>query len=451
MIDKFRLTKTSTLAFVTSCAVAGVLFMSVIDTKAADKNVQASEIIGTPTAGMTTVLDSYVETSEGHLVEFLSTTAVADGEDSNEYITESGRSEGKYIVCAAESYTPVYSEQEESEDLVVAKLYTNGVATLISIDGEWCRIVTGDIEGYVKTSDFVFGEEAQALDASTYETKALINIEGLNMYSEMSTGSTVMCVLSSGFEYKVTEADTGTGYTKIYVSGVGEGYIETVGILTATNHIYGISVEDEELNAASVSQGIEKAAQIEAEKAAAAAAAKAAEEQAKREAEEAAKAAAEAAAKEAAAKAAAQAAAAKAAAQAAAVQQAQANAVALAGTGEVASIRQAVVNYACTFVGWLPYVHGGASLTTGADCSGFTSAVFAKFGYSLSRSSSAQSCQGRSVSLSEITIGDIVVYSGHVAIYIGNGQVVHSPRPGRTVSIDSINMMTVLDVRRIIE
>lgn len=115
-----------------------------------------------------------------------------------------------------------------------------------------------------------------------------------------------------------------------------------------------------------------------------------------------------------------------------------------------ASLGETIAADACQYVGWLPYVWAGSSLSTGADCSGFTMAIYAQYGYYLSHDSNVQSCEGRSVPLSEAQPGDIIVYSGHVGMYIGNGQVVHAPHPGRTVSIDSVNMMTVLDVRRII-
>ena len=151
------------------------------------------------------------------------------------------------------------------------------------------------------------------------------------------------------------------------------------------------------------------------------------------------------------AKAAAENAAAEAAAAAEAEAAAEAAAAAAAYAAEIAALRQEIADYACSFVGKLPYVKGGTSLTSGVDCSGFTSAVYAHFGYTLSHSSSAQSKQGRSVSLSEIKVGDIVVYSGHVAIYIGSGRIVHAPREGRYIETASIYIMKILDIRRIIE
>ena len=146
-----------------------------------------------------------------------------------------------------------------------------------------------------------------------------------------------------------------------------------------------------------------------------------------------------------------EAAAAKAAEEAAAAKAAQEAADAVADTSDAAELRQALVDYALSFVGVTPYKYGGTSLTSGVDCSGFTQAIYAAFGYSLPHSSYSQRSCGTSVSLSDIKIGDIVCYSGHVAIYIGNGQVVHAPGSGEYVSIGSLYMMSIKSIRRIIQ
>lgn len=84
-----------------------------------------------------------------------------------------------------------------------------------------------------------------------------------------------------------------------------------------------------------------------------------------------------------------------------------------------------IVAYACQFVG-NPYVWGGNSLTNGADCSGFVHEVYAHFGISTPRFSQAFKYVGQAVSLSNIQAGDVVVYDGHVAIYMGNGCIVEA-------------------------
>ena len=114
----------------------------------------------------------------------------------------------------------------------------------------------------------------------------------------------------------------------------------------------------------------------------------------------------------------------------------------------------AVVNYACQFVG-NPYVYGGNSLTNGTDCSGFIKLVYGHFGVSLPRSSGAMQSVGRAVPYSQAMPGDIICYSGHVALYMGGGQIVHAsnsapyPKGGIKISPNAA-YQTILTVRRVL-
>ena len=110
---------------------------------------------------------------------------------------------------------------------------------------------------------------------------------------------------------------------------------------------------------------------------------------------------------------------------------------------------QEIAKFACKYVGY-PYVAGGTSLTNGADCSGFVLAVYKNFGYSLPRSSYAQSGAGRGVSYSEAQPGDIIYYGGHVGIYIGNGQIVHASTERSGIKITSATYRNIITVRRIV-
>lgn len=110
---------------------------------------------------------------------------------------------------------------------------------------------------------------------------------------------------------------------------------------------------------------------------------------------------------------------------------------------------QQIADYACKFIG-NPYVAGGTSLTNGADCSGFVMAVYQAFGYSLPRSSYAQSAVGKSVSYSEAQPGDIIYYGGHVGIYIGNGQIVHASTERTGIKITSATYRSIISIRRIV-
>lgn len=122
---------------------------------------------------------------------------------------------------------------------------------------------------------------------------------------------------------------------------------------------------------------------------------------------------------------------------------AQEEAVAKAGTG------QAIVDYACQFIG-NPYVWGGTSLTNGADCSGFVQSVFAHFGISLPRTTWDMEHVGTPVSYDQAIPGDIILYNGHVGIYMGNGQIVNAINSARGIGVLPATYTSIVTVRRLV-
>ena len=107
-----------------------------------------------------------------------------------------------------------------------------------------------------------------------------------------------------------------------------------------------------------------------------------------------------------------------------------------------------VVSYACQFIG-NPYVWGGTSLTDGADCSGFVQSVYAHFGISLPRTSYEQRSAGYEVSYEDAQPGDLILYEGHVGLYIGNDQIVNAMNEAQGIGISSATYTNIVAVRRI--
>lgn len=134
------------------------------------------------------------------------------------------------------------------------------------------------------------------------------------------------------------------------------------------------------------------------------------------------------------------------------------NKVVLKGTGSVTAKAgktfdfadgEEVVEYAKKFIG-NPYRYGGTSLTNGADCSGFVYAIYKNFGVNLPRV--GQSGVGKAVSYKNVKKGDILIYSGHVAIYAGNGKAIHAVNESLGIRITSVSYTgPVIGVRRIFE
>ena len=110
---------------------------------------------------------------------------------------------------------------------------------------------------------------------------------------------------------------------------------------------------------------------------------------------------------------------------------------------------KSVISYAKQFLG-NPYVYGGTSLTRGTDCSGFVRGVYSHFGIYLPRSSYYQRHVGEKVSYDEMQPGDIVCYRGHVALYAGNGKIVHAANERKGITISDVDYATIISIRRVL-
>ena len=297
----------------------------------------------------------------------------------------------------------------------VGKLYANAVAEVVSIEGEWALVTSGDVDGYIKSEYLLFGEEAQEAIRSTYKTMLKVTCDILNLRSGEGTNYSILGKLKEG-TYCELLSET-EEWAKVQVNGT-TGYVSKEYVQATQNFKYAISAEEEARIA-------EEKAKAEAEAEAARKAA--AEAEAARKAAEAAKAAEE------------------------AKKQQEKNAASL-------ELGQRIADYAVQFVG-NPYVWGGTSLTNGADCSGFVYAVYRDFGYTLVRSSRDQaSCSSyRSITPNATNLqpGDLVFYAtsgvvDHVALYIGNGKVVQASTPKDGIVISKYNYRTPHSAKRVL-
>ncbi len=293
---------------------------------------------------------------------------------------------------------------------VVGKMYDKSVAEIIEeceeADGLWFHVTSGNVEGYIKAQYFIYGDDvAEAIEDSIIRY-AVVKVNVLNVRGEADIEGERLGYLTTG--EKVLILDSEDGWYKVQYTDDKVGYIasEFVGI------------EEEFISAKS----------IEEEK-------KALEEKKKKEERE---------------------------RQQKNSQQTVVEDVTFAVTAPAANystnpeLRQAIINYAMQYVG-NRYVPAGQSLAGGTDCSGFTCYVYRDFGYSLSRTPSGQlQTAGRSISLAEAQPGDIICYSygggcSHVALYIGNGQIVHEANSRMGCVVSSIDFMPIVGVKNVID
>ena len=298
------------------------------------------------------------------------------------------------VIAQVNDYVNVRS-LPTTESEIVGKLYNNSVGTFISEENGWYQISSGSVTGYVKAEFCVTGEEAIEIARKVGKRIATVNTTTLKVRSEPSLEASVLGLVP--LEDQLIVLDETEGWVKVDVEE-GIGWVSKDYVVLHTEFVQAESKEEEAARLAKEAEERRRAREAAAAKASSSSGSSTTQT------------------------------------------------YAVSGDSEMGS---AVAQYALQFVG-NPYVYGGSSLTNGTDCSGFVMSVYANFGVSLPHSSAADRSQGAAVDgLSNAQPGDLICYSGHVALYIGNGQIVHASNERTGIIVSNADYRQILAIRRI--
>lgn len=295
-------------------------------------------------------------------------------------------------VSNVSNYLNVRDNPDEKTGKIIAKLPNNAGCDILDTPKEgWYKIRSGKITGYVKSEYILTGQAAQDKAMQVAKLMAIANTDGVNVRSEPNTSSTIWTQISNNEKFLV--ASQQDGWVEIELD-------DTVGYISSdyVDVKYGLN---EAIRYTPVVEAPAKPSGGSSSKPSGGSSSKPSSGKTN-------------------------------------------DGAAGSNAGNVSSKRAQIANYAVQFVG-NPYVWGGTSLTSGADCSGFTMSVMAHFGVSLPHSSAAQANCGKAITSSQMRPGDLVFYAGsggainHVALYIGNGQVCHASSAKTGIKISSWN------------
>lgn len=395
------------LTFVTGLVVAGASLLLPLATGQAVVSVNER-----PLAGLTLSLEHYCD----NVMESQAENARLAKEEKNAQESEGDFAEkteeekekiklnlkyDKLGIAKVDNYLNVRKGKSESSK-IIGKMVRNTGCNILGKKNGWTRIESGGIRGYVKSEYLIEGEEAEKRAYKVATLKAVVKTETLNVRYLPSTESRIYDQISIDEDYTVEKENLTKEYMKSYISKrVSKKVLSEVDKESMYENLdqwVMLSIDNEKVfvskDFVTLQYKLNRAVEIKTEKSSSSS----------------------------------------------------------STSSSSSSKASSLVSYAMQFLG-NPYVWGGTSLTNGADCSGFVMSIYAHFGYSLPRTSSAQASATRTVSAGSVQVGDLFFYGSggvsHVGMYIGNGQIIHASNARDGIKISSAYYRQPIKIGRV--
>lgn len=355
-----------------------------------EEDIEASETTEATTENPTSTVE--VETTT---TQTTTEAATYDNSTTDDFVYALAEPDmtGRAVVTASGSVNIRESGSVDSPR--VGNINAGGILVVKEKGSEWSLVTSGNVTGYIKNEFVAFDADAATYAAANLKKVVKINTASLRVRAAANENSETLTLVTEGNAYGIEEI--GSGWTKIHVDDSVSGYVRNDYIILDYTGPVAHVVTDAPANTDNSDNGATDSDTSE-----------------------------------------------EATTESAGIT-----------TPPSTNIGQDIVNYALQFVG-NPYVYGGTSLTNGADCSGFVMTIYADFGYSIPRTADVQGTVGTEVSLSALAPGDLVFYDNgtgsikHVALYIGNGQVVHASSSTTGIIISNVNYKPPCKAVRII-